>query len=82
MDDHELGRNDVVAGIRRDGNVLRDVAKCELKIRESIKRAKDLSNAAYHLRRSKLAGLIKEIGHHGGWVVAQRVWTIVPTGSQ
>ena len=28
MDDHELGRNDVVAGIRRDGNVLRDVAEC------------------------------------------------------
>ncbi len=33
-------------------------------------RTKNLSHAAYHVRRSELAGLIKKIGHQGGWVVA------------
>ncbi len=31
-------------------------------------RTKDLSHAAYHVRRSELAGLIKKIGHQGGWI--------------
>ncbi|MEQ1830713.1 MAG: recombinase family protein, partial [Pirellula sp.] len=29
---------------------------------------KDLSRAAHHVRRSERAGLIKKIGHQGGWV--------------
>ena len=32
---------------------------------------KDLSHAAHHVRRSERAGLIKKIGHQGGWVVAK-----------
>ncbi|MCY3008003.1 MAG: hypothetical protein NTV29_18765 [Planctomycetota bacterium] len=28
----------------------------------------DASHAAYHIRRAEAAGLIKKIGHQGGWV--------------
>jgi hypothetical protein len=28
----------------------------------------DPSNAAYHIRRAESAGLIKKLGHQGGWV--------------
>lgn len=28
----------------------------------------DLSHAAYHVRRAEKAGLIRKVGHYGGWV--------------
>lgn len=30
----------------------------------------DLSRAAHNVRRAEAAGLIKKIGHQGGWVMA------------
>ena len=28
----------------------------------------DASHASYHIRRAESVGLIKKLGHHGGWV--------------
>ncbi len=64
--DEALGRRRVWREIRE----LVRKAKQPLHLKDFSKHigTKDMSRAAHHVRRAERAGLMKKIGHQGGWV--------------
>lgn len=60
--DEAIGRRKISELVRRSKRPLHLADFCE------HIGTPDPSHAAYHVRRAEKAGLIKNVGHQGGWV--------------